>query len=156
MSKPLAYSYIRMSTDIQLKGDSLRRQTEASEAYAAENNLELVRDFDLEDIGVSAFKGLNVSTGKLGLFLKAVEERLVPAGSYLLVESLDRLSRERPQTATALFLQILEAGVNIVTLTDKRVYRSGSNDFSDIIVSVVIMSRAFEESQTKSMRVSAA
>lgn len=156
MSKPLAYSYIRMSSDIQSKGDSLRRQSEASEAYAAENNLELMRDFKLEDIGVSAFKGLNISTGKLGHFLKAVEERLVPAGSYLLVESLDRLSRERPQTATALFLQILEAGVHIVTLADKRVYRSGSNDFSDIIVSVVIMSRAFEESQTKSMRVSAA
>lgn len=164
MSKPLAYSYIRMSTDIQSKGDSLRRQTEASEAYAAENNLELVRDFKLEDfgtteftdIGVSAFKGLNVSQGALGLFLKAVQNQLVPAGSYLLVESLDRLSRERPQTATALFLQILESGVHIVTLTDKRVYRSGSNDFSDIIVSVVIMSRAFEESQTKSQRVSAA
>lgn len=164
MSKPLAYSYIRMSTDIQSKGDSLRRQTEASEAYAAENNLELVRDFELQDfgmteftdIGVSAFKGLNVSQGALGLFLKAVQNQLVPVGSYLLVESLDRLSRERPQTATALFLQILESGVHIVTLTDKRVYRSGSNDFSDIIVSVVIMSRAFEESQTKSLRVSAA
>jgi DNA invertase Pin-like site-specific DNA recombinase len=156
MSKPLAYSYIRMSTDVQLKGDSLRRQTEASEHYAAENNLELVREFKLEDIGVSAFKGLNVSQGALGLFLKAVEERLIPAGSYLLVESLDRLSRERPHTATALFLQILEAGVHIVTLADKRLYRSDSNDLADILVSVIIMSRAFEESQTKSMRVSAA
>ncbi|MDW5318144.1 recombinase family protein [Rhizobium sp. PL01] len=156
MPKPLAYSYIRMSTDVQLKGDSLRRQTEASEAYAAENNLELVRDFELEDIGVSAFKGLNVSQGALGLFLKAVEERLIPSGSYLLVESLDRLSRERPHTATALFLQILEAGVHIVTLADKRLYRSDSNDLADILVSVIIMSRAFEESQTKSMRVSAA
>ncbi|WP_426231082.1 recombinase family protein [Pararhizobium sp. DWP3-4] len=156
MSKPRAYSYIRMSTDIQLKGDSLRRQTEASEAYATENGLELVRDFKLQDLGVSAFKGLNVSQGALGQFLTAVESQLIPKGSYLLVESLDRLSRERPQTATALFLQILEAGVHIVTLTDGRVYRSGSDDLSDIIISVVIMSRAFEESQTKSIRVSAA
>ncbi|MCZ4090631.1 hypothetical protein [Sinorhizobium psoraleae] len=46
-----------MSSDIQLRGDSLRRQTEASKKYAAENDLELIEDFKLEDIGVSAFKG---------------------------------------------------------------------------------------------------
>jgi hypothetical protein len=33
ISPPLAYSYIRMSTNLQLKGDSLRRQTELSKAY---------------------------------------------------------------------------------------------------------------------------
>ena len=39
-----AYSYIRMSTDAQLKGDSLRRQLENSSRYIADNNLELVED----------------------------------------------------------------------------------------------------------------
>ena len=65
MSRPLAYSYIRMSTNLQIKGDSLRRQTELSEKYATDNNLELVKDFRLQDIGVSAFKGANVEKGAL-------------------------------------------------------------------------------------------
>lgn len=154
--KAKAYSYIRMSTDIQLRGDSLRRQTEASKKYATENDLELVEDFKLEDIGVSAFQGKNVAQGSLGKFLALVEEGQVPKGSYLIVESLDRISRQNPHAATALFLQILQAGINIVTLTDSHVYRADGGNFSDIIVSVVIMSRAYEESRTKSLRVGAA
>lgn len=154
--KPKAYSYVRMSTDIQLRGDSLRRQTEASARYAETHGLELVQDFKLEDIGVSAFHGRNVAQGALGKFLALAEDGSVPKGSYLLVESLDRISRQNPQAATTLFLQILQTGINIVTLTDGHVYRAGSSDFTDIIVSVVIMSRAYEESRTKSVRVGAA
>ena len=154
--KPKAYSYIRMSTDIQIRGDSLRRQSEASKKYALDHDLDLVEDFKLEDIGVSAFHGKNIAHGSLGRFLALVEDRRIPQGSYLLVESLDRISRQNPQAATTLFLQILQAGVNIVTLTDNHVYRTGSADFTDIIVSVVIMSRAYEESKTKSVRVGAA
>lgn len=145
-----------MSSDVQLRGDSLRRQTEASKKYAAENDLELIEDFKLEDIGVSAFQGKNVAQGSLGKFLALVEEGQVPKGSYLIVESLDRISRQNPHAATALFLQILQAGINIVTLTDNHVYRADGGNFSDIIVSVVIMSRAYEESRTKSLRVGAA
>ncbi|CCE98407.1 site-specific recombinase [Sinorhizobium fredii HH103] len=156
MIKPRAYSYVRMSTDVQLKGDSLRRQTELSKRYAQENGYELVEDFKFEDIGVSAFNGRNVSQGALGRFIEAIQRGVVPAGSYLLVESLDRLSRETPRVATALFLQILAADVNIVTLADGRVYKSGSSDPMDIIVSVVHLSRAYEESRMKSMRVGAA
>lgn len=154
--KPKAYSYIRMSTEVQLRGDSLRRQTEASQKYAIEHNLELVDDFKLQDIGISAFHGRNVAQGSLGRFLGLVQEGQISEGSFLLVESLDRISRQNPYAATALFLQILQAGVNIVTLTDRHIYRAGSNDFADIIVSVVIMSRAYEESKTKSIRVGAA
>ena len=44
------YSYIRMSTDIQLKGDSLRRQMEMSKKYCEDNNIELVES--IQDIGV--------------------------------------------------------------------------------------------------------
>src|SRR6266404_9298254 len=99
-----AYSYVRMSTDLQLKGDSLRRQLEASAAYAVTHDLELVDESRLEDIGVSAFKGANVAEGALGRFLAAVESGKVPNGSYLLVESLDRISRQEIKASLALFL----------------------------------------------------
>jgi hypothetical protein len=37
--RPKAYSYIRMSTEGQLQGDSLRRQTDRSRQYALEHGL---------------------------------------------------------------------------------------------------------------------
>lgn len=154
--RPQAYSYLRMSTDTQLRGDSRRRQLEASRAYAAANDLELVEGAELEDIGVSAFRGANVRDGALGQFLRAVKEGVVKPGSFLIVESLDRLSREQVLTAQSLFLSIIQAGINLVTLTDNRVYRAGETELADLIVSLVIMSRAHEESQTKSHRVRAA
>jgi DNA invertase Pin-like site-specific DNA recombinase len=154
--KPRAYSYLRMSTDLQLKGDSRRRQLEASEAYAEEHGLELADEARLEDIGISAFKGANARDGALGQFLAAVRAGSVERGSYLLVESLDRLSREEILPAHTLFLSIVQAGINLVTLVDKRLYRAKNTNLVDMITSLVIMERAHEESKTKSMRVGAA
>ena len=154
--KPRAYSYLRMSTDLQLKGDSRRRQLEASKAYVEEHGLELADDARLEDIGISAFNGANVRDGALGQFLAAVKAGSVEKGSYLLVESLDRISREEILPAHTLFLSIVQAGINLVTLADKRVYRAKTTNLVDMITSLVIMERAHEESKTKSMRVGAA
>jgi DNA invertase Pin-like site-specific DNA recombinase len=145
-----------MSTDPQLKGDSRRRQLEASRAYAEANDLELAEGTELEDIGVSAFKGANVREGALGRFLDAVRSGVVKPGSYLIVESLDRLSREQVRTAQSLFLSIIQAGINLVTLMDGKVYRPETTDLADLITSLVIMSRAHEESLTKSRRIGAA
>ncbi|WP_172982558.1 recombinase family protein [Phyllobacterium sp. SYP-B3895] len=156
MSKPLAYSYVRMSTDIQLKGDSLRRQKEASAKYALTHNLNLIEDLHLEDIGVSAFKGANAESGSLGVFLNLVKLGQIEKGSYLLVESLDRISRADLIDSVPLFLQIIKSGINIVTLADERLYPAGEASFEQMLYSMVVLSRAHEESKTKSIRVSAA
>ena len=145
-----------MSSDLQLKGDSLRRQLEASASYAAANGLDLVDESRLEDIGISAFKGANVAEGALGRFLDAAKTGKIPAGSFLLVESLDRLSRQEVRKSLTIFLSIVDAGVNIVTLADNRVYTAQKTELVDLLTSLVIMSRAHEESQTKSLRVGAA
>lgn len=154
--KSHAYSYLRMSTDLQLKGDSRRRQLEASRAYAEANGLELAEGAELEDIGISAFKGDNVREGALGKFLEAIRSGKVKPGSYLIVESLDRLSRQQVLAAQGLFLSIVQSGINLVTLTDAKVYKAGEVDLADLIMSLVIMSRAHEESATKSRRIAAA
>src|SRR6516225_10104648 len=155
-TRPLAYSYIRMSTDLQLRGDSRRRQLEKSTAYAREHNLELADHAQLEDIGISAFKGANIKEGALGKFLRAVTEGRIERGSFLLIESLDRLSRQEVRKSLALFLSIIEAGITIVTLGHDRTYAPEKTDVTDLITSLVIMSRAHEESVTKSQRVAAA
>ena len=154
-NRPLAYSYIRMSTGIQLKGHSKQRQLETSAAYAKTHGLELVDVSQLEDIGVSAFKGANVKDGALGQFLAAAENGKVPAGSYLLVKSLDRISRQDILPSLALFLRIIGSGIVLVTLQDEKVYDRHTKA-NDLIISLTIMSRAHEESRLKSQRVGAA
>jgi DNA invertase Pin-like site-specific DNA recombinase len=145
-----------MSTPNQLKGDSLRRQVAASKLYAAEHGLTLDDSLQLQDLGISAFKGDNAVTGALSRFLSAIDSGSVAPGSTLLVESLDRLSRQRVAAAMTLFLNIVERGVTIVTLADGNVYQPGSSDPMPLIQSLLIMSRAHEESKIKSQRVSAA
>lgn len=117
-----AYSYIRFSTPDQIKGDSLRRQLELSERYVRENNLTLDTSLTLHDLGLSAFHGKNVEKGALGAFLTAVDQGKVRPGSFLLVESLDRLSRAQVIDALGLFTSILNNGITIVTLSDGQVY----------------------------------
>ena len=156
MSK-LAYSYLRFSTPEQAGGDSYRRQLGLARAYAARHGLVLDAGLSFRDLGMSAFRGRNAREGALRAFLDAVELGLVPRGSHLLVESLDRLSRDRVLAAQSLFLRIVEAGITIVTLIDERSYSAESLNRSpmDLIVSLVCMMRANEESATQSARLRA-
>ena len=153
--KPKAYSYIRMSTDIQLKGDSLRRQKELSQKYADLKGLELVET--IEDIGISAFSGKNSREGALGDFLAAIHTGKIKEGSYLLIESLDRLSRDTVITAFTQFTTILQHKITIVTLTDNQEYTDTSigNNAGQLFTSIGIMLRANDESKTKSNRLKA-
>lgn len=157
MLTPKAYSYIRMSTDIQLKGDSLNRQLRLSEAYAAENGLDLVTG-DYQDLGVSAYTSDNLRFGGLGRFMQAVKDGRVPQGSYLLVESLDRLSRAQPLVALGLFQEIVNLGITIVTLSDRDTYSKASINAEpyQLLKSILTMMRAHEESEMKSKRIGAA
>lgn len=154
--KPIAYSYLRISTDLQQKGHGQARQLEASRAYAEANGLELAEGREIKDIGISAYKGANARVGALGGFLEAVRAGQVKPGSYLIIESLDRLSREQVGAAQSLFLSIIQAGINVVTLTDNRVYPAGMTELGDLIWSLVVQSQAHEESLKKSIRLTAA
>jgi DNA invertase Pin-like site-specific DNA recombinase len=151
-----AFSYLRLSSENQLKGTGLARQLEATRRYAAENDLDLAEGDELKDLGVSGFTGANVASGALGKFLDAIRAGKVESGSWLIVESLDRLSRAQPTKAVAIFLEIVNAGVTIVTLTDGHVYRPNNTEFMDLMWSVMIMTRAHEESATKIKRIRAA
>jgi DNA invertase Pin-like site-specific DNA recombinase len=157
-SRSKAYSYLRFSTPEQAGGDSLKRQMEKAEAYADEHDLDLDTSLSFKDLGVSAYTGKNVQTGALGYFLRAVEDGLIPAGSFLLVESLDRISRENILRAQAVFISIVDAGVTLVTLTDGRRFSKASINANptDLIISIVSLMRAHEESATKALRLRSA
>src|SRR6185503_3713687 len=102
-TRPKAYSYLRFSTPDQFKGDSFSRQWRAAAAYAEANNLDLDHELTFHDLGVPGFRGANAERGKLAAFRRAVEDGRVTAGSYLLVEDFDRLSRMDPWDAFPIF-----------------------------------------------------
>lgn len=153
-----AYSYIRFSSPEQAKGDSYRRQRALAESYCQTNGLELAaaKEYTFLDKGKSAFSGRHLDDeGQLRRFLDLVENGTIERGSYLLVESLDRLSREAVITALGAFLALLNKGIRIVTLSDNQTYTDESSDMQ-IIISIMHMSRAHSESSIKGQRVSAA
>ncbi|WP_426991922.1 recombinase family protein [Methylomonas sp. CM2] len=147
-----AYSYIRFSTPEQSKGDSLRRQTKLAVDYALANGLQL-QDISFKDLGISAWDGSNFEVGALSAFLAAVKDGFIPSDSYLLVESLDRISRLKARAAAAILGDICDLGISVVTLNDNKVYTKDSldNDFA-FIMAVLIFVRANEESNVKSDR----
>ncbi|RUR30258.1 recombinase family protein [Vreelandella andesensis] len=148
-----AYSYIRFSSKAQASGDSLRRQTVGAQEFAKKHGLELV-ETGYSDLGVSGYRGENASEGALGEFIKAIDAGKIEKGSYLIVESLDRLSREKPNLALTHFLGIINKGVNIATLTDGQIYRENSETIAmELFGSLMVMSRAHEESKTKAERI---
>lgn len=157
-NRPVAFSYLRLSSDKQKRGDGERRQMEDTELYCERIGLRL--DTRLKDIGVSGWTGANVTKkAALGKFLEMTRDqagktRIIPRGSHLVVESLDRLSRDKVMKAFRIFTEILEAGITIHTFGDGKVYteQSVNENTSDLIISITIMIRANNESTIKARR----
>ena len=152
MSKRKAVSYIRMSTEEQLRGHSLQRQNKLALDYCEEKDFELVEE--LNDIGLSGYSGKNIQKGKLGLFLQGIRDGEVDKDIVLLVENLDRLSRQNPLTALTQFSEILTYGIEIHTLFDRQIYTQEEvgNNMGLLFLSIGQMIRAYDESKTKSQR----
>ncbi|WP_186301559.1 recombinase family protein [Denitromonas halophila] len=158
MSQPRVYSYLRFSDPRQSSGDSSARQAEYARRWAAERGLVLDDALSMRDEGLSAYHQRHVSRGALGVFLAAVDDGHIAAGSVLIVEGLDRLSRAEPIQAQAQLAQIINAGITVVTASDGREYNRESLKAQpmDLVYSLLVMIRAHEESDTKSKRVRAA
>jgi DNA invertase Pin-like site-specific DNA recombinase len=153
-SMAVVYSYQRYSTSKQKWGDSLRRQVERGEKWIKRNK-HTPATKPLQDLGMSAFRGKNRHKGALSQFLKSIEEGTVEKGDILLVENLDRLSREGIADALQMFLAILSAGVKIavVRLDSEKIYDKKSvSDIAGLLEPLVDFSRAHSESFAKSER----
>ena len=153
MNTALAYSYIRFSTPEQAKGDSLRRQTELLDRWLSETGVKLDTTLTLRNEGVSGYTGEhreNPDRHGLACFLEAIRSNRVKRGSYLIVENLDRLSREDVVPAVNLFTGILIAGVRIVQLTPHTQVYDAKADMMDLMRAIMELSRGNGESKRKS------
>jgi hypothetical protein len=77
----------------------------------------------------------------------------VPRGSYLVIESLDRLSREHIQPALLLALNLLQDGIRIVQLSPVEVVFDDRSEAMQVMMMVMELSRGHSESAIKSHRV---
>jgi len=145
-----AYSYIRFSALTQTGNDSVRRQISRAVEFCQKHNL-LLNETRYQDLGVSGWTGKNMETGALGAFLAAVKSKKVQPGSCLIVENWDRFSRLKPRIAYNKLAEIIEAGVDVVTLEDGKFHTKETlDDFATLVSSLAVMQRANEESNRKS------
>jgi DNA invertase Pin-like site-specific DNA recombinase len=148
-----AYSYIRFSSKEQAKGDSFRRQTEVRDDWLARTGAVLDTSLAMSDLGVSAFTGThrnNPDRHALAAFLELVKRGHIARGSFLLVENLDRLSREHIRPALTLLLNLIEAGIRIVQLSPVETVYDENVEPMALMMAIMELSRGHAESRRKS------
>lgn len=149
----VAYSYVRFSSSKQAEGDSLRRQTEGATSWCQRNGVQLDLSRTWHDLGKSAFLGehrSNPDRHALAAFLKLVETGRIPSGSFLILEALDRLTREHVRAGLMLCLGLLEKGIKLVQLSpSEKVYDSTADD-RDLMFMIMELARGHGESKRKS------
>jgi DNA invertase Pin-like site-specific DNA recombinase len=150
--KKKVYSFIRISTEEQKTGDGLRRQLQLAEDFVSRNGYHLDEETKLEHHG-SAFKSKHLKEGEFAKFLHLLEIGEIEKGSILVVENLDRMSRDHPKVALRLWLSILEQGVEIVTLEpDEKRFIHDTIETIDIMFALGQFDTANLESRKKSKR----
>jgi DNA invertase Pin-like site-specific DNA recombinase len=147
-----AFSYGRFSTPEQRKGHSKERQAERAAEWCRRNGVRL-NATTFFDPGRSGFLGehrKNPDRHALAAFLKLVEEDKIPKGSFLIIESLDRLTREHVRAGLMLCLGLIEKGIRIVQLSPNEVIYDEKSDEMSLMLMIVELSRGHGESKRKS------
>ncbi|ENM5903940.1 recombinase family protein [Vibrio mimicus] len=148
------YSYSRFSSAKQKKGGSVERQLDYARKVAEEYGLTLNKELMMLDEGLSAFHAQHMKRGALGVFIDKVKSGEIAEGSVLIIESLDRLSREQLLNAQFLFIELVSRGITIITANDSQVYNRAtiSENSGTMFITLGAMIRAHEESLTKQKR----
>jgi DNA invertase Pin-like site-specific DNA recombinase len=149
-----AYPYGRESHLKSVHGDGPARQADFAAQISEEEGWYLDDTYHFADLGRSGFHGDHLGPkGHLTRFLKMVREGTITSGSVLVIENLDRLSRQEVDLAYDVFREILKAGIWIATKQPRRIYKRENTGLMDLMEPVWLFYLAHEESAKKSMRV---
>lgn len=148
------FVYHRVSSDQQLDGSGIARQAELLEGYLDRTGICSEMDDPipvvLSDQGVSAFKGLNISEGELGAWMEEVRNGMWD-NSILVVESIDRFSRQNPFDVMGYINALMVHNVAIHdVMANIVISRSNSKDLPFVMMNA---QRAYDESKYKSDRI---
>lgn len=149
LSGKLVYAYSRFSSARQATGDSFERQHEKANRWAKTHGQRVEW---LNDPGVSAYHGKNLTMGQLGVFLGALRAGKLGTEPVLLVENFDRLSRQEIEAAQSFFLELINLGATVITLHNEKVYKRGMG-LVDIMTALIEMDVAHQHSAKLSSRV---
>ncbi|MBA4228751.1 MAG: hypothetical protein C0456_19280 [Hyphomonas sp.] len=151
-----ALLYIRFSTKDQDKGDSIRRQTQLAQDVAKARGLRITET--LLDRGKSAYHAKNRAKGGKLYEIEERAQRGELAGKVLLVEAMDRLSREKPLESLTLVRDLTKCGVTICVTSSNRIYNTKEIDdnWTNLIVILAGAAEAYGSSHEKSKRVRSA
>lgn len=151
-----AFSYERFSSPAQADGDSLRRQNALHQGWLKRHpQVRLDQSLRMSDRGVSGFSDDLWTNPKHAWcqFVRAVERSRVPAGSYLLIENLDRLARTNPLHSIPAILGLIAKGIRIVQLAPTEIVFDPEMGMDKLFLMVMNLCRGHDESTTKSRRV---
>lgn len=151
--KPLAWVYVRWSSDGQSDGDSETRQLRDVFAWCERKGFATDPSRVLVDRGRSGFAGKHLVNGELGKFVRLVETAKIPAGSCLAVEDYDRISR-LPITQARRVIELFTArDIKVgVVAGDQILDAKSSDELTGAVGMIMRVYLAHEESAKKSTR----
>jgi DNA invertase Pin-like site-specific DNA recombinase len=153
----LAFSYRRFSSKNQTDNTSLQRQLEMAQAVCSEKGWSLI---DLPpDASVSAYKitdldgnkAANFHKGNLGAFLEKVRRGQIPKQSVLILERLDRFSRQYWDVVYPVWLELLQSGVEIYNCVAHTHYTLQSIRDNPMVAGMALMEMANANDYSKSL-----
>jgi DNA invertase Pin-like site-specific DNA recombinase len=119
----LAYSYVRWSTAKQTAGKSKARQDDQFLPFCRQHGLTPADDKFIDKATSGQGKHLK---GQLGKFIELAEQGVIPAGSVLVVEELDRVSRMPLDDGEDLIRRIMKAGISVAVINRNRIFEPDS------------------------------
>ena len=152
------YSLIRFSTDAQQWGTSLSRQLTRAKEECQRRGWKFDEKLTLRDLGVSAFRGNNFDRKfALGKFLEASKKSLLLPNPVLLLENLDRFSRDVVDNADMELWSLVKRGVDVLILSNGlHLTKGDENDVSKRAIVLFEFDRSHKESARKSDLVNSA
>ena len=159
MPVPIALSYLRVSSPEQAADGrtGIDRQADAFLPFCHRHGL-IPNPDPLVDRGLSAYHGRHRSRGALGAFIHAADQGQIAPGTVLVVEDLDRFSREAASHSEQLLHRLWDLGLALGIVRDDVVVDRAKYD-SDIGVRLQLLVRrdaAHDYSRKLSQRVKAA
>ncbi|MBD8548796.1 recombinase family protein [Sphingomonas sp. CFBP 8760] len=143
----------------QSTGSTLARQIERTGELIAERGWTLTSDSPLIDRGKSAYTGANIETGELGKFGESIMRgQRDPVGLVLVVEELDRLSRQPADIMLSWLSPLVRRGLTIaVVSTGQMITRDMlDTDMGGLMTILITAFGSHTESRKKAVRVAAA
>jgi DNA invertase Pin-like site-specific DNA recombinase len=147
-----AILYARFSSLEQAKGLSIERQLTEGRRFIEGKGWLLEKE--LHDKGRSAFSGDNRTEGAALHQFEAEAQNGLHSGKVLVVENIDRLSRQGAKAAAMLIWNLNERGVSVATTHDGYVYAANAetNDMMELFSIIIKAQTSYEESFKKSER----